>query len=586
VKPAHLLAFAVLAGVFLWAIAPLQQGMATHAEEAVGLTQMAPLRPGAGEVEPARDDHPQLRASAHLPVWGVVWRDGTYTPLLVDGHQGALVFAPSRWAHALGGLTAARAVSALYGASVLVALILMGYALSAPLAGWLAATVAAASPHLAFFHHWARPDEQATWVLPLWAVLAFAKWGQSRRPVWGLLGALLVGLAVSAKLTAGWALLGMAAAVLVFRWLPWPGWRALGLAALVAGLPLLPQVAFLLAGPDTGAFAQRIDNLPSPMDLLVPARWAFFAQHFIEAFGGLGGYVQGIATGVQPELGVRAWTVGGAVALGVVAAVVAGGQRQVAVAQRAFGVGLGTTLLLYVGLYYTGMSLYGLLVPWVPLAVGLAGARAWAFASGLVDRRQGRVVASLLVVVAVAVVANGVWEIHRMHGAFDRPTAELFARAAQQRVADRLQQDPAMPTWTVTYNAVAVYETLTQGRVRPQHAHRAFVDAVGMRPDDPAAYDAAWDRVLGLVRQQACSTGKTLQRLVVSPGALHVDVSPLRHPDWLAQRLPTALARADLATQSRHDERAFGGQAPLLSLWTVAVTCRASTSAIPSATRP
>jgi hypothetical protein len=152
----------------------------------------------------------------------------------------------------------------------------------------------------------------------------------------------------------------------------------------------------------------------------------------------------------------------------------------------------------------------------------------------------------------------------------------LFARAAQQRVADRLQQDPAMPTWTVTYNAVAVYETLTQGRVRPQHAHRAFVDAVGMRPDDPAAYDAAWDRVLGLVRQQACSTGKTLQRLVVSPGALHVDVSPL----------PTALARADLATQSRHDERAFGGQAPLLSLWTVAVTCRASTSAIPSATRP
>ncbi len=583
-KPARLLAFAILLGVFLWAVMPLQQGMATHAEEAVGLTRVAPPRPGTGEVEPAPADHPQLRASAHLPVWGVVWPDQSYTPLLVDGHQGALVFAPSRWAHALGGLTAARAVSALYGASVLLALILLGYALSVPLAGWLAATVAAASPHLAFFHHWARPDEQATWVLPLWAVLAFVRWGRSRRPVWGQLGALLLGLAVSAKLTAGWALLGMFAAVLVFRLLPWPGLRALGLAGLVAGLPLLPQVAFLLVGPDTGAFAQRIDNLPSPADLLDPARWAFFARHFIEAFGGLGGYVQGIAVGVQPELGVRAWTVGGMVALCVVAAVAAGGQRQVPPAQRAFGVGLGTTLLLYVGLYYTGMSLYGLLVPWVPLAFGLAVSRVWTYANRLPDRRRGRLVEVLLALVAVAVVANGMWETHRMHGALARPVAELFARSAQEPMANRLMQDPAVPTWTVTYNAVAVYETLTRGRIRPQHAHRAFVDAVGTRHDDPAAYDTAWDRVLGLVRQQACSTGNTLQRLVVSPGALDVDVSPLRHPDWLAQRLPAALARAEIAAQSRQDERAFGGRAPLVSLWTLAVTCRASAAVLPGAT--
>jgi hypothetical protein len=554
---ARLTLFLLLVGLWLASILPLSRGMAVYVEEAAGLVTVLPN--WADEVD--RDGVPfaggQLITSRRQPVAGILTAQGDFTPWMVDGHIGATSFLPYRWALQLGGLDAARGLSVATGVAVMAGMLQLGGALGSSLAGWLTLILLATSTQFLFIYQWVRPDEHWTWAMPLFAVLAAIRHAKTQHRRWLVVAGLCLGLAVAAKSTAIIVVGSLVVATFGFRMLRHLKWRdtvVLGLSALP---PILPQAMWTAFG-NHEALDSRFAGLPSPRTLLDPDRLWFFLMHFFDSFGGLGTYIAGAFVDQQPDPGAIGRLSGVVVLAGFAAFILLTLRKSTPRPQRALGFALATTSAAYLAIYYQGMSLYLLLTPWVPLAVGLILAQLWTPGRLVVARRV------VVVGVMVLLCGNGLAQTRILHRMVAHPQLDIVALGAQQALAAALVAGNVVAPWTSTHNIVGALEVLTAAQVRPHHAFAMFLAEVVKVGETSAGYDAAWDRVLAFARATDAAAGRS--DFVLQPAASKMDVSPLKHRRWLEASFADAVQRQGGVISAVREFRAQPG-GPVLLKW-------------------
>lgn len=539
------LVFAALAAAHLLVVATVGSRAGTHVEELAGLMQWVPERLGPGAAAPVPEaEIPALRRSLYLPVWSVQWSGGRMTPLMIDGHQGAVSYLAHRPLANRVDLMAARALSWLFGLVLIAGLQVLGSATGGHRAGWFAAALAATSPQLVFMQHWARPDEQLALGMPLLAVLGLIAHRGRGGGRYLVLAGLAFGLALAAKNTALWTLTATALACWIFDLWPRASLRTWALALWVGALPLLPQLAFVSGGQgaEAEAFWVRVATLPNPLHALAPERLRFFAEHFATSFGGAGSYVGAMVQGIPSEISWPSLAAGGALLLLFFAAVGRSLARTAAPVERALGLGLGALLLQYVGIYYVGMSLFGLLAVWVPLAGGLGLARWWPRAGDGVGARGG-----VAVVALVGVLGVQLWQDAVLVQAYGRPGHAMHNLRVQQQLAADLQREGVDRVWTTTYADAGVLEQLSDGRVRGVNLFAAFWHVTSSGPETRDLYTRAWQVALADM-----PAGE--HRAVLVPRPAEVEVSPCQEGAWIAEQLEPAV-------------RAMGGQVKPWRSW-------------------
>jgi hypothetical protein len=526
---------AAIAATYLALVLPLTFRTGANLEEVAGLVPVQPLRhyPRAAADTPRATG---LRLSDDLPVFGYARPSGAFAPLMVDGHVGALPFAPLRLALALGGLTAARLVLVLAGLVVLALLGLVATRLFGEAAGWLAAALAALWPMFVFLHHWARIDEQGSFAFPLAALFCLIEHRRRGRLRWFLGGAALFGLGIAAKNTVLWTLSATALAALVFRALPRVRARDWAAAALLLALPLAPQVLFLFRAPSGNALASRVARIPMPWHAFTPQRLAHFAVEFVQSNGAIGGALADYIEGHEPRGSFAGAAAGAAILLCVLAAVARAALRGTPRPARAFGLGLALLLVQYVAFYYTsGPSFFILPMPWVILA--LAGTLA-AAAHAARGRRALRPAAIL---VGGWLALHQGWQTLRLERAAAHPDALIFHLQAQRQLADELVRAPGPPPWTMSYAIIGVLETLTGGRVQPEHAFPIFAEGCARSEqrlkDEVDVAGEAWRSVFARM-------GPGRHRLVLELRATPVEISPCRDGQGIAEAFVPSLAAA------------------------------------------
>lgn len=529
--------------LFLLFQVPLSMQMGANAEEAAPLLRHPPPR-----LAPGGDEHliePGLRQSEGLPVWAYVWQDGSMTPLMVDGHVGALSFVAARLLAGWGGLTAARLHSTLLGLLGLLAIFAFARRLGGEHVGWLAAVFAAISSQYAFVYLMVRPDEQLDSLAHLVALLAFVRHHDTRRLRWFYVGCLLVGVGLMAKNTAIWPLMGMAVGALAFRLVPRVGRRQWALGTILAGLPLLPQLAYVALSEGGGAFSGRLNQISAPWVGLAPENLGFSLMHFDQAFGHMGTTLAEYARGRadSPLLPGAGYVILFAVLL-VVASAFDGRQ---AAPVRAFGAGLGVTLLLYWMLYYRGASYYMLLAPWVPVAMALCVVGVWNVAPGRARR------AALLAAVLFVVVSSGA-EATRMWSAVRAPEAAMFDGGAQREAAEVLIRSGRTAPYVTTYGAVGVYELHSRGEVRPRVLWPYFDLPGGEAGDFQTAWVAVFSRL-----------GPGRHTLLLSPDPSPVETSEGVPGHLIASELPAAAAAAGVRLEWISTQRSPSNQ-PIIQI--------------------
>jgi hypothetical protein len=554
---ARLTLFVLLVGLWLACLVPLSRGMASYVEETAGLVNVLPDWADADSRSVVPFLGGQLVTSRRQPVCGILWKDGGFTPLMVDGHLGATSFVPFRWALSLGGLDAARELSIASGVAVLAGVLLLGHSLGSPLGGWMALLLLVTSTQFLICYQWVRPDEQWTWTMPLFAVLALVRHARTPRRGWLVLAGLCIGLAVAAKLTAVVIIASLIVAALEFelvRHLKRLDYLVLAMSALP---PLVPQAVWMAFGSH-GALNVRFAHLPATRTLLDADRLAFFLHHFIDSFGGLGSYLAAAFLGQSSQPGMIARLSGALMLLGTFACIALLFRKATPRPQRAFGLALGVAVVAYLAIYYQSMSLYLLLAPWIPLAVGLVLAHLWTPGRLVVLRRVA------VVGVLVLLCGNGLAQTWVLHRLVARPELDLVARSVHEALAASLIEHHVVQPWTTTHNIVGGLEVATAGRVRPHHAFDLFLDVVSRVGETPAGYDAAWDRVLAEAHRLDLNAGHS--DFVLQPAAAKMDVSPLRHRDWLAARFDQAVIRQGGVVSDRRDFRAQP-TGPVLLTW-------------------
>jgi hypothetical protein len=536
-----------IAAVFLVVTLPVALRLGFNAEETVGLLRRAPERLYPGGTSPVDGEQRArsgMRTSARLPVWGYRFADGSYLPVMIDGHVSALSFYPSRALTRIGP-TAARVLSVALGLLGLLLIYHFGRRIGGEQVGLIAALLAATSSQYVFVYSWVRPDEQLDSLAHLGAVLCMIRFVEVERRRWFLLGCFLLGLGVACKNTALWSLFGIVGATLLFRLVP----RARPLEwAAGAGLfllPLLPQIAYLVLADSGGAMSGRLSMISAPWEGLAPDRLGYSVRHFAESVGHGGSLMGGFVAG---EPGRAVWLPG--VGYGLFAAVLlcvgAAFSRASTVGVRAFAAGLGLVLLQYFTFYYRGHSYYLLLAPWIPIAVAVAGVGLYNSARDLAG--VGRIVAKgALVLAALVIAANALLEVSRYRQAAAAPGAGMFDGEAQERVARDLVARGIERPIVTTYGGLGVYELLSGDRLRPRYAFPYFHAVSG---GDRADFRRAWTSLL-----ERLGPGRHV--FVLAPNPSPVDTSPLERGGLIAEELrPAAVAMgARVQTLERHSRR-------------------------------
>ncbi|MCO4760237.1 MAG: glycosyltransferase family 39 protein [Myxococcales bacterium] len=538
----------LLALLFVAQTLPLSLSMGTHLEEVAPVVPVPLSRmvPNAGELPLTAPAQLGLRASTELPVWTWSLPGGFHLPLMIDGHMGALTSLPWRAAIAVGdGIGSAMGgsvgIGILFGRLLSIALglltLAMVFKLTEPIAGrraaWAAALIAASSPHFALIFHWSRPDEQLAGLAPLLAVLAAMRvaHGQRHATRWWLLCGLLFGVGAASKLTSGWLLIAALVAATAFRQLPPVRlWLPIGLAFT---LPMTAHVAWFLLAPSRGPLAARVNKLPSPVQAFSDERIAFFARHFVDAFGAAGDFWAAQVIGAVPS--APAWPVAG-VSLGLACAVVVTMPwvRRAGRPVRMLGLGALVVGLLYLGLYYRGMSLFLLLAPWVPVVAGVAGWLVWRAA-----RTRGQRTRSITSVVLgglLAVTVGGqLQQAQRLRAAVFAAQQPMFDLSLQRRVASALVGRGITTFWTTTYAEAGVFETLSGGVLRT-HNLSAALREFGKDGREPLRrHTAAWSAILN-----RWPPGTHYLLLAMNPP--RIAISPLEDGPAIAAAVPIALA--------------------------------------------
>lgn len=463
----------------------------------------------------------QLRESRWMPVFTIVAPGDHQLPLMVDAHIGAVAFWPHRPLLAAGGLIGARALSVALGLALLAALFALTRRLRDERTALLAVLLTATLPTFVFLHAWVHPEETWTFLAPILAALCLLRRSDGAGVRWTLLAALLLGFAVASKNTAVWTVLALGAAAFLLDRIPrlsLLGWVA---SAALFLLPLVPQLVFAALAPEGASIERRNSTISGPWDLLDPERLRFFANHFLESFGGLGSYMGDFLDG---GTGPRWDAIPGAgvlYAAGTLGVGVASARRGTPGLIRFAGLAIALLIAQYVAFYYVGMTIFGLVTPFVPLATALAAAWAWDAAAHRRPLRWavGAAVALLLVNNVSQTARYAVASMHTDYTIFDRPAQEALARD--------LDAAGVNEPWTTTYGIVGVLELLTDDRVSPRHGFPVFVETL----ERGGTYEDAWST---LFDRMAPGT----HHIIVTPRPSELDVNPLQEGSRIAGSLP------------------------------------------------
>lgn len=504
---------------------PAGASFGLSAEEVAGLLDVTPVRYYADHVEGAPGDGASaggLRRFQWSPVL-VLERDGGSFPLMIDGHIGALTAWPYRPLIGLGGPLAARALSVGFGVLTTLVVFALVRRLVDDRAAVISALLVATHPLVVALHTMLRPAETWSTLGPMLFGLLALRYGREPRARTAALGALALGVGVAAKNTAVWTALAALAAAFLLDRIPRLGVRGWALAALAFLLPLTPQLMYLADPAGTSALDRRLKVVAGPWELLRPDRWAFFARHFDESFGGLGTYLGGVVSGRQgprwdPFPGIGFLYLFCAVAFAVLAF-----RRASTLRLRFAAAVVGLVLLQYVAFYYEGMSVFGLVAPSVPAAAAIIGVLAW----DRVARRAARVaIGAAFALLLVNNVTQGVlWNISIAHA-----DSTFFDLRSQRAVAADLDAAGVTSPWTTTFGVVGVLEVLTDSRVRPRHAFPLYAEGCsGYTPE------VVWEPVLDRM-------GGGRHDVLLSPRVIDVDVSPCEPGERMSRGFYEAVA--------------------------------------------
>ncbi len=527
-------ALVVVGVLFLALVLPLGWRGGSSAEEAVGLTSVAPERWYPTDVSVARSEArggPGLRSSHRIPVWGYVSEKGAYRPIMIDGHQSAWSFYPSRLLVALGGLRAARVGMAAFGVLMLLGIFAVAREVGGTRVALVAVVLAATTGQVLWIHSWVRPDEQLDSLCHLGAVLAAVRYARKDRLRWFMLACLLLGAGVAAKNTAAWTAAAMVAAAALFRVMPRARLRHWIMGGALCLAPLVPQLLFMAIGDDTGAMSSRLSTISAPWRGLAPDQLAYSVGHFAESVGSGGAlvarYMDGRGAGDLP-LPVAGYALFAAMLLAVGGALSAATPK----AARVFGAGLGFLLLQYLALYYRGESYWLLLIPWIPIAAASAGVGLWNAAAGVQSVARRRLACALVAALGLGIMANNAADVTRLHRAMARPGSAMFSLRAQTWATQQLLARGDVRPFTTTFGLVGVFEVLSASRLRPRHLFPYF-HAAG---DDPRRAETAWDEIF-----QRMGPGR--HTIVLTPNPSRVETSPLVRGDLIADTFRTAAIR-------------------------------------------
>lgn len=415
-------------------------------------------------------------------------------------------------------------------------------------AALIAVATAATSLPFTFMYTWARFDESlASWstVVVLWAALHHARDG-GRRWVWVCV--LAAAIAVSAKLTALWPLIGLAVAAALAGWRP-PAPRTLAVPVLVATLLFLPIVGFAVAGPATANEVGR--RLAFLGDLFTGDVIPGTAANLVDYLGNWGGILSEAMRGTKAGgPNVCGWLLVAATLVWLVWRALIPGllprRRR-----------LETQMLAFVAVVFTFVALFfrehrdyqfALLVPLHALAI--AAFLEWC-AQRFLDRRLPAWAAGLLV--CALPVGSNLFEQFRLHEDLVGARNAMFHQGVQRESAAWLAAHGAQRPIVVTFYAVGTYELLTDGVVRPVYGFPLLRNSKDrrFRPD----YAATWRKLLG-------DGGGDARYAVLPLGENPIEAT---HFDEAAIR--------DALRQVAHGERVavFSNQGgdPLLEVWRV-----------------
>jgi hypothetical protein len=526
---ARLIVVTVACTMFGLVILPMNVGLGTNTEEMVGLVDVAPERlyPERETVPPSEaSGRAGFRTSNRLPVFGYVRGDGSFLPLMIDGHVGALSFYGVRLLADVGGLNAARLHSTVLGVLAILLVYAFARRLGGERVGLVAVLLAGTSPHLMLVFSMIRPDEQLHSFAHLAALLAFIRFAGTRHARWLYLAGLLLGLGVAAKNTAGWALVAIAIAALCFHLVPRARARDWAIAAGLFLVPLVPQLLYLFLADSRSAFSARMDMVSNPLHSLAPGALLDTVERFADGVGHggslVGSYFAG-GTGQAPAIP----GVGIGLFVAALLAVAATFSRASTLTVRAFGAGLGLLLLQHFAFYYRGEAYFSLCAPWIPIAVALAGVGLWNSAATL-QRRALRTAAQAAVVAAgLAIFASNGAEAVRYHRGVAKAESSMFSRPGQEFVSQYLESMELSRPFVTTYGAVGLYEFASRGRVRPRYLFPYFHAVADGGEED---YKNAWVAILRRL-------GPGQHTIVLSTNPSPLDTSPCKRGELIALRL-------------------------------------------------
>jgi hypothetical protein len=413
----------------------------------------------------------------------------------------------------------------------------------------VAVAIAATSLPFTFMYSWARFDESLpSWgsVVVLWAALRYGRDGR-RRWIW--VGVWAAALALSAKVTASWPLLGLAAAAFLAGWKP-PPVRDLALPALTT-VPLFgPILGFALVGPATSNEAgRRIGYIGDIFTTDAIPGWAANLVDYLGNWGGiLSEAIRGADAGRSNLLG---WLLVGSTLVWLVV--------------RAFRPGpvprrrrLETQMLAVVAVVFSFVTLFYRqhrdyeFVLLVPLdAVAIACFLDWC-AQRFLDRRLPAWAAGLLVC-ALPVGLNMREQLH-LHDDLLAARNAMFHQGVQRASAAWLAEHGVRRPLVVTFYAAGTYELLTDGAVRPVYAFPLLRHANDAR--DSIDLVATWRALLA-------DAGTETRYAVLPLGENPIEAQHFDEP---------AIRNALLQVTPARRVAVFGNQSgdPLLEVWEIA----------------
>lgn len=522
----------VIAAVLLCAVATAVVAPATFSvgwtlEEIAGMLPAPTIWEFPGDEPPAAEREPseglrfyrESRYPLTLPVWGVM-NDEAFYPLMIDGHIGALPGYPYRWLFRSFGPHGPRVLTLLLALATVAATFSLARRLFGLGGGVAAASLLISTTLFAFAFSWNNYSEQWSAVLPIMALLAAVRFGESGRLRWLLLGAFVAGLAVAAKNTAVWTFIAGLGATAAFRLWPRVTVRQALLALGAACLPMLPQLTMMATSPATETLAARVGRIPLPWQAFTPERVTDISKHYVEAFLSWTDFVVPFIRPEEPRSTFEVPGLGAVLLVGTVAVMGLTFVRPLGRHIRAFGLGVALLLIQYMAFYYVGQSAFILLLVWIP--VGIGGV------SWLLVRRalRARLAAvrwggpALVALVLAAFLVNNAAELRLWIRATTEPTGGLWNREAQLAAAAELEARGVSDAWTTTYGLGGVLELVSDGALRPRNAYPIF--ATACTNEGRLTQEEAWLEVLRRM-------GAGRHWLLLSPDASQVEISPCRN---------------------------------------------------------